>query len=130
MLQINAITPDMVPDLLNMPDLNSKTVMMSAPRKYIEWSIEEMLDNYEYIAPEPYNDLPFSLTYALQQYAWEKMNDKDQDKLKLLRRYINDVRTLINVSSPQNQGATPGALGTELAQGQPAPTPIPQGSNQ
>jgi len=31
MLQINAITPDMVPDLLNMPDLNSKTVMMSAP---------------------------------------------------------------------------------------------------
>ena len=130
MLQINAITPDMVPDLLNMPDLNSKTVMMSAPRKYIEWSIEEMLDNYEYIAPEPYNDLPFSLTYALQQYAWEKMNDKDQDKLKLLRRYINDVRTLINVSSPQNQGATPGAPGTELAQGQPAPAPIPQGSNQ
>lgn len=82
-------------DLLQMPDLESQIAMSSAPRKFIEISIEEMLEDGNYIAPEPYDPLDFALTCALRHYAWERMNDKDETKLKLLRRYINDCRRLI-----------------------------------
>jgi hypothetical protein len=82
-------------DLLQMPDLESQIAMSSAPRKFVEMSIEDMLENGEYVAPEPYDPLDFAMTCALRHYSWERMNDKDETKLKLLRRYINDCRKLI-----------------------------------
>jgi hypothetical protein len=83
-------------DLLQMPDLESQIAMSSAPRKFVELSIEEMLETGTYTAPEPYDPLDFALTCALRHYAWERMNDKKETKLKLLRRYINDCRKLIS----------------------------------
>jgi hypothetical protein len=82
-------------DLLQMPDLESQIAMSSAPRKFVEMSIEDMLETSEYITPEPYDPLDFAMTTALRHYSWERMNDKDETKLKLLRRYINDCRKLI-----------------------------------
>lgn len=82
-------------DLLQMPDLESHVSMSSAPRKFIELSIEEMLETGTYIAPEPYDNLDLAMMIALRQYSWERMNDKDETKLKLLRRYMNDCRRLI-----------------------------------
>jgi hypothetical protein len=59
-----------------------------------------MLETGEYTAPEPYDPLDFAMTCALRHYAWERMNDKDETKLKLLRRYINDCRKLIQQIAP------------------------------
>jgi hypothetical protein len=82
-------------DLLQMPDLESQIAMSTAPRKFVEISIEEMLEDGEYRAPEPYDPLDFAMTTALRHYAWERMNDRDETKLSLLRRYINDCKKLI-----------------------------------
>jgi hypothetical protein len=88
-------------ELLQMPDLESYVAIQGAPRKFIEMSIEDMLNEGEYIAPEPYDNIDFALSKALQYYAWERMNDKDETKLKLLRRYINDCKRLIQQLAPQ-----------------------------
>jgi len=98
---LGVLTPDALPDLLNIPDLNSRMTLLNAPRKYIEMSIEQMMDKKVYTAPEPYNDLAYGLSYAIKMYAFEQTNDNDQQRLTLLRRYINDVRSLIAQASPQ-----------------------------
>ena len=96
-------------ELLQMPDLEAYTALKLAPRDFIDLSIEEMIDSGEYIAPEPYDNLDYALTTALQNYSWEKMNGKDETKLKLLRRYMNDCQRLISQiklpQQPQAQGA-------------------------
>lgn len=94
-------------DLLQMPDLESHVAMSSAPRKFIELSIEEMLETSEYIAPEPYDPLDFAFTTALRHYSWERMNDKDETKLTLLRRYMNDCKKLIQQVKQQQTNPQP-----------------------
>jgi len=89
------VDKDSAAELLNMPDLEAYTTMKQAPRDFIDISIEDMLANEEYIAPEPYDNLDYAVMTALQNYSWERLNGKNETKLKLLRRYINDCQSLI-----------------------------------
>lgn len=97
------VDKDSAAELLQMPDLEAYVAIQGAPRKFIEMSIEDMLNDGEYIAPEPYDNIDFAMSKALQYYAWERMNDKEETKLKLLRRYINDCKRLIQQLAPQPQ---------------------------
>ena len=108
-------------ELLQMPDLEAYVSISGAPRKFIEMSIEDMLNDGEYIAPEPYDNIDFAMSKALQYYAWERMNDKDEIKLKLLRRYINDCKRLIQQLAPQPQPMTQGD--NNVSGNKPNPTP-------
>ena len=101
------VDKDSAAELLNMPDLEAYTTMKQAPRDFIDISIEDMLANEEYIAPEPYDNLDYAVMTALQNYSWERLNGKNETKLKLLRRYINDCQSLIRQlqQPPMTQGA-------------------------
>ena len=90
------VDKDSAAELLNMPDLEAYTTMKQAPRDFIDISIEDMLANEEYIAPEPYDNLDYAVMTALQNYSWERLNGKNETKLKLLRRYINDSQALLS----------------------------------
>ena len=108
------VDKDAAAELLGMPDLEAYTALKLAPRDYIDLSIEEMLSENKYIAPEPYDNLDYALMVALQNYSWEKINGKDEVKLQLLRRYINDCNKLI---SQRVMPQTPPAQGANNASG-------------
>jgi len=96
MLQLGVIQPSQVPDLFNMPDIDAQICMQTAPRKLIDKRLEDMIDTGVYTNPEPYHDLDYAATAAMQQYNWAQLNEESDKKLSLLRRYINDVKTLIS----------------------------------
>ena len=105
MLQLGVIQASQLPDLFNMPDLDSKMSMINAPMKLIDKKIEEMMDTGKYTQPEPYHNIQYALQSALQHYNWAQLNDEDESKLALLRRYINDVKALTPPPAPiQPQG--------------------------
>lgn len=119
MLQLGVIQPSQVPDLFKMPDLDSYVSMQSAPRKLIDKKIEEMLDGGKYWNPEPYHDLDYALGCALQHYSWGQLNDESDKVLSLLRRFINDVKSLIAQRSVVQQPIQPQA-GVNANGGQPS----------
>lgn len=96
MVTMGIIPMSCVPELFAMPDLDAYTLLQSAPRKLIESKLEEMLETGEYWNPEPYHDLDFALTHALQQYSFGQLHNEDDKRLALLRSFINDVRGLLN----------------------------------
>lgn len=100
MLQLGVIQPSQVPDLFNMPDLDAHIALQTAPRKLIDMRLEKMIDTKVYTHPEPYHDLDYAAIAAMQQYNWAQLNDESDDILSLLRRYINDVKTLISQRPP------------------------------
>jgi hypothetical protein len=123
MSKLGVIQPSQIPELFKMPDLDAYVAMQSAPRKYIELQLEGMLESGKYVNPEPYDDLDFSLGLALQHYSWARMNKEPEKSLKLLRRYINDVKTLLAQRQPPVQPAN--AQGVTNAGTNPTNNPQP-----
>lgn len=100
MMQLGVIQASQLPDLFNMPDLDAKMSMINAPMKLIDKIIEKMLDTGKYSAPEPYHNLQYAKESAVQHYNWAQLNDEEESKLALLRKYINDVKTLLTQITP------------------------------
>jgi len=103
MLQIGVIQNSQVPELFNMPDLDAKVSMLSAPAKLVDMVLDEMLDTEVYKAPEPYHNLQYAMTAAIQHYNWCQLNKQPESHLALLRRYINDVKSLTMSAAPMQQ---------------------------
>jgi hypothetical protein len=124
MLDMGIIQREDAPDLFDIPDLGAHYALQSAPRKLAALNLEKMLTNKEYITPEPYDDLQYSLTIALRYYAWERMNENDEENLKLLRQFINDCQELLTKKGEFQNGINSSA-GTQqqqqLAQGTAQP---------
>jgi hypothetical protein len=59
-----------------------------------------MVDTGIYTNPEPYHDLDYAAVCAMQQYNWAQLNNADDKTLSLLRRYINDVKSLLAQRAP------------------------------
>jgi hypothetical protein len=100
MLQLGVIDKAQVPDLMNIPDLDSNIALMSAPMRLIDKKIENMLETGKYWAPEPYHNLDYAIMTAIQHINWAELNDEDDKKIALLRRFINDVQQLIQQRVP------------------------------
>jgi len=90
-----------------MPDLDTFTAFQSAPRRLIDKKLESMLDGGVYWNPEPYYDLDYALTAALQQYNHGQLNDESDKRLSLLRRFIDDVKSLKDQAMQANQPSVP-----------------------
>lgn len=103
MLQLGVIDKSQVPDLMNIPDLDSNIAMISAPMRLVDKKIEEMLDTGKYWSPEPYHNLDYAVQTATQHINWAELNDEDDKRVALLRRFINDVNQLIQQRVPPVQ---------------------------
>lgn len=118
MMNLGVIQPSQVPELFQMPDVDAYVTMQSAPTKLIDKKIEEMLEGGSYWNPEPYHNLEYALAKALQHYNWGQLNDESDKNLAKLRKFINDVETLLAQKAPQ-----PAAV-SQLAQ--PTQPQLPQ----
>lgn len=132
LLNTGAITQEQFLKLLGMPDLESETNLLTAPRELLESRLERMLDEGEYLGPEPFHDLPLALKLAGLTYQRAELNGVPESRLELLRQYLEDVKGLLTPPPPAAVPAPgpmpppaplPGPLGPPVPGGPPPPVP-------
>jgi hypothetical protein len=82
--------------LLDLPDLERFKSLDLAPYEVICDAIETMIEDGEYVHPEPTDDLELLVKLTNLSYAKFRLRKAPDDRLELLRRYMDDASWLID----------------------------------
>lgn len=82
-------------DLLDFPDTTKINNIKLSSRHVVIHTIEKMVEDNNYISPEPYMNLDFCITYAQSYYSRGKIDEMPEERLELLRRFMSDCERLI-----------------------------------
>ena len=89
-------------------------------------AIEEMVENGNFVSPEPYMNLEYGIVRFQQAYNLAILNQVPEERLELLRRWISQAEALIQMAQPPQP--MPGAAPMGGAPGSPAlPPGMPPG---
>jgi hypothetical protein len=112
--------------LLDFPDLESVVSLYTAALEDIKRCIELMIDEGEYQVPEPFMNLPLAIKTTQSAYLKARTQSVPEERLELLRRFIEDCEALITqANTPQDPAAAPGmdpAMGEAQAVPEAQPT--------
>jgi hypothetical protein len=81
--------------LLDFPDLQAYYNYETAPGEDIDMVIEKIIEDGEYLTPEPYQNLEYGIIKIQKAYLLFRSQGAPEEKLELLRRWIEDARALI-----------------------------------
>ncbi len=101
------ISPSMGLALLDFPDLEGAMSLANANYNIVMSSLENIIEKGVYEAPEPYMDLLTTKMLSQMFYLDAKSNKVDEDKLELLRRYVDATVALINKATPPTPVGAP-----------------------
>lgn len=110
--------------LLDFPDLKAFYNMANAGVEDIEKQIEDMVEDGIYQTPEPYQNLKYGITKMQQAYLMYRSQNAPEDRLELLRRWMEDAKGLLDDATQQlmqQQIQAQQAANPQL--GAPAPAP-------
>lgn len=138
LLQNGLVTPETGARLLDFPDLEQEADLARAAADNIDRQIEAMVDDGNYQPPEPYQDLALAIKRAQATYNRIERDDPSEereDRLQLLRDYMNAAMELVQRAAMQAQAAAapapvaPGATppGTPPAPGPAGASPLAAG---
>jgi hypothetical protein len=99
--------------LLDFPDLDAYTSLELAAYEIIDSMIETMIDDGEYVSPEPYIPLEWGRKRVQQAYLAGKRDGVPEDHLALLRQWIDDATALLEPPAPPAAEPIPGGLPSE-----------------
>lgn len=114
-VQAGFISPRTARRLLDFPDLDQAEDLASAPEDWIHECLEKIIEDGEYTAIEPYDDMSSARELALDYYAQSKCNKVEEDKLDMIRRFIDQIGLVQGIGSQPPPGMAPQAA--------PMPTP-------
>lgn len=117
LLQAGFISKEDGRKLLDFPDLKSTTNLDIADIENVERQIEKMIDKGSYEPPEPYQNLEMAKRKVQQAYLYYRHQGAPEEKLELLRTYIEDAQGMIDQMVAEQQAQEAQAL----AAAQPAP---------
>ncbi len=126
------ITKEQAMSVLDVPDLESVIGLETSTYELIGMHLENMLDENKAEQPEPYQGLDLSLRIMQSAVIKAKVDGCPDDRLQLVRDYIDAIRDLQKQAANENAQAAPpvqaqpGAPGTPDQQGQVAPGAPPQ----
>lgn len=122
-------------ELLDFPDLKHVVSLKVSSRQNIRRILEKIVETGDYISPEPYTNLQMARFLAQAYYEKGQVDGMPEDKLDLLRRYMDDVQALsqpppADPAAAQAPGmaeaaamdAAAGGGAAPMAQPAPAPT--------
>ena len=116
--------------LLDFPDLEAAMNLLNADSNNLERLIETMMDEGKYFPPEPYQNLENAVRKVQQAYLLYRMQGAPEDRLELLRQFMEDCQNLIEKAAQPEGPPMPmsGGPGPEAGAPQaPAPeAPAPQ----
>ena len=126
--QSGLIEPEEALDLFDFPDTEKTTQRKISPLRLARQTVEKILDDAIYIGPEPYENVEKNYAVASEYYSQAKLLLIDEDRLDLLRKYMDDnMRLIIKKQQAQNPPQpTMVAPAQQLVQSQLAATPVAQ----
>ena len=87
--------------LLDFPDLKSFYNMANAGLEDIERQIEFIMEDGDYQTPEPYQNLKLGLQKFQQAYLMYRSQNAPEERLDLLRRWMEDADALLNKAATE-----------------------------
>ncbi len=121
--QAGFISPRTARRLLDFPDLEQIEDLANSSEDYIHECLEKIVEadieekNWKamaYIPPEPYDDLALARELGLEYYAQGKVNNLEEEKLDLIRQWIDAVNILQTKAAPP-QPAQPAPQASPVA---------------
>ena len=112
--------------LLDFPDLEAAMNLLNADANNLERLIETMMDEGKYFPPEPYQNLENAVRKVQQAYLMYRMQGAPEDRLELLRQFMEDCQNLIEKSAQPEGPPMPMSGGPGPEAGAPAPSPAPE----
>jgi len=102
--------------LLDYPDLEQAVGLANAQVDDIRNTIENIINDGVYDTPEPYQNLELAIQMAQSYYQKARTTKVPENRLELLRRFIDDCHELSNIDKP--------TMATVPVGQQPAPPPL------
>jgi hypothetical protein len=100
LMQAGFIDKEIGMSLLDFPDVESYMSLHTAAIDDIKMIIENMVQNGKYQVPEPQMNLPLAMKMVQSAYLRGKTQAVPEERLELLRRFIDDVNELMNMAQP------------------------------
>lgn len=94
--QAGFIDKDMALRLLDFPDLEAFTKWANAPTEDIISQIWMIIENGKYNGPEPFQSLSKGISLFQSAYLWAKDNDVPEERLELLRRWMEEAKIMLD----------------------------------
>jgi hypothetical protein len=125
MLQAGLWEKEEALELLEFPDIKSVINIKTSMRRNLKRIIEKIIDDNEYIAPEPYIDLQYAKQIAQAYFNAGQADGMPEDRLEKLQRFMEDVQSMLErqaeaVAPPVDPMA---AMGGMAPMGQPEAPP-------
>ncbi len=117
-VQAGWLTQRAAKKLMDMPDIEMADSLANAAEDYLCEILEKMTDDSvpieeAFTPPEPQDDLGLARELALQYYAKGKTNNLDEERLEMLRQFMDQIDVL--------EQAAASALAPVAGMGAPAP---------
>ena len=115
-------------ELLNLdPDLESEVNIQTASLRLTEKWLSQMVEDNIYHKPEPYMNLQLAQQVAQGVYCQLQVDNAPEDRVDLVRNFINECTDLMQPPPPPQPPAQPPAQPpTDVAPPMP-PSPMPTG---
>jgi hypothetical protein len=96
MMQAGLITPEAGRRLLDYPDLEAEENLYNAASDYIHMILDKIVEDGEYTAPSPDDNLQLAKKLVLEYIAQGKLNNLKDDRLELLRKFNKQIDYWVN----------------------------------
>ena len=98
---------EQITKLLDYPDLGSVTHWMETAENDVEWRISKILDESEYIAPDPLMNLELAKSRMQLAYLEARQQGVEQEKLDMMLTFVTQAQGMLNqaqMPSPMIEG--------------------------
>lgn len=120
-MQAGFITPRVGRRLLDFPDLEQAETLGNSKEDWLHEVLEQMIEDGDPYQLEPYDDAQLAHELALEYYSYAKCTKVPEDKLQILRDFIDSVALKL---APPPMPA--GEAGAEAPPAVPMPPPVSQ----
>lgn len=100
LMQADLLDRDTALDLLDFPDLKRALSVRNAGANDAMRTLERIVENGEYDTPEPYQNLDLCISLGQGMYLRSRDDGVPEERLELLRRFIDDCKELKGKSEP------------------------------
>lgn len=108
--QAGFLSPRQARKLLDVPDLEQVEDLASSEEDYIHKILEEIVEDGKFTPPEPFDDPDLARELALEYYAQGKLNGLEEDKLEMIRMFLDQLGILAQKAMPPQPGNQPAAI--------------------
>jgi hypothetical protein len=126
--QAGFLSPRQARRLLDFPDLEQVESLANAEEDYLTSVFDKIVDDGDYTSPDPLDDLQSARQLCLEYYAQGKLNNLREDRLDMLRTYLQQIKEIEDEVARQMAPPVP-PMGMPMpgATGSPLSPPIPIG---